>query len=391
MQVYKAYFKIIKKHIFSLLIYFGLFVAVAMIISNIFNTTAGTDGTFTETKIKLAFINEDAGAPLAENLGKYLAENAQIVQIKDTTEEIQDALFFGQISYALRVPAGFSESFMSGGNVSLQKTAPSLTAGSVNIDFLVNRYLNTAQLYADHVPGITQGSIVQNVEKDLAHSADVQLNDYNKSAEVDALSYYFRFIAYSMLAILIMGITTIMMVFNQTDLNNRNLCSPLGRTKMNVQMVLANATFALIVWAALCAMTFVMYGSVHVDTGIVLLCVNALIFTVVSLAIAFLAGKFIKSVSAQAAIANVVSLGISFISGVFVGQELLGKTVLTIASFTPGYWYVKAVNDIRDMTVYSTANMLPVIYSMLIQLGFAAALFIIALAVSKQSKSSLAK
>jgi LmbE family N-acetylglucosaminyl deacetylase len=66
-----------------------LFVAVAMAIANGLGATGGSNGTFTETRIKLAFINEDTGAPLADNLGKYLAENAQIVQIKNTDEEMQ--------------------------------------------------------------------------------------------------------------------------------------------------------------------------------------------------------------------------------------------------------------------------------------------------------------
>jgi len=137
-------------------------------------------------------------------------------------------------------------------------------------------------------------------------------------------------------------------------------------------------------------MSFIMYGGVTLNEGTILLCLNALVFTFTALSIGFLAGKFIRSLGAQAAIANVVSLGMSFISGVFVDQELLGKTVLNIASFTPSYWYVKAVGDIRSTVEFSAQNVAPIVNSMLIQLGFAAALLIIALAVSKQRRRSLA-
>jgi hypothetical protein len=64
--------------------------------------------------------------------------------------------------------------------------------------------------------------------------------------------------------------------------------------------------------------------------------------------------------------------------------------MLTIASFTPGYWYVKAVNDLRNMVMFNLQNLMPVIYSILIQLVFTAALIIIALFVTKQRRMSKA-
>jgi ABC-2 type transport system permease protein len=129
-----------------------------------------------------------------------------------------------------------------------------------------------------------------------------------------------------------------------------------------------------------------MFGHAAMNPGILLLCLNALIFTIVCLSIGFLAGKYIKSGVAQSAFTNVVSLGVSFISGVFVEQELLGDTVLKIASFTPGYWYVRAVSAIRNLSAYSLGNITPVFYDMLIQLGFAAAFVIIALVSAKQKR-----
>jgi ABC-2 type transport system permease protein len=106
--------------------------------------------------------------------------------------------------------------------------------------------------------------------------------------------------------------------------------------------------------------------------------------------VAFLAGKFIKSPVVQAAVTNVVSLGICFLSGVFMDQYLLGETVLKIASFSPGFWYIKAVNWIKELTSFSFENLRPVFEYMLIQLAFAAACIIVALVASKQRKQNMA-
>jgi ABC-2 type transport system permease protein len=50
---------------------------------------------------------------------------------------------------------------------------------------------------------------------------------------------------------------------------------------------------------------------------------------------------------------NVLTLGMSFISGVFVPQAILGKTVLTIAQFTPVFWFVKANIAIESQIDFS--------------------------------------
>ena len=60
----------------------------------------------------------------------------------------------------------------------------------------------------------------------------------------------------------------------------------------------------------------------------------------------------------------------------------------TIASFTPIYWYVKASNDIHNLIIFSSENLKPILSSMLIQLGFAAAIFAVTLVIIKQKRLS---
>jgi ABC-2 type transport system permease protein len=196
----------------------------------------------------------------------------------------------------------------------------------------------------------------------------------------------FRYMAYSILAIMIMGVTSIMLAFNKPEVARRNQCAPVSPAKMNAQLFAGNLIFTASVWALFGVITYVLSGQPGFGPNLLLLYLNTLVFSIAALSIAFLRGKLIKSPIAQSAVANVVSLGISFLSGIFVPQFLLGDTVLKIASFTPGYWYVKAVETIRDISVYSPQNLRPVFTDMLIQLGFAAALFVIAMVISKQKR-----
>jgi len=387
MQVYKVYFKIIKKNLGQMLIYFGVFLMLAILLTNLGGGKSISG--FSETKSNIAFFNYDKDSQLVEGLKQYLSIHANIVDITDDTKSLQDALFFRKVEYIVRIPAGFTQNLLSSNNrVMIKKTSVSGSTSNVFMDSLINKYLNAASLYAKNLPGITQLQIVSNLNSDLKLTSSVEIHSFSKTGGTSNVSSYFTYLAYSIMAILIIGVTSIMLVFNDQDLKRRNLSSPVKSTSMNIQLILGNLTFALAVWAVMVIISFLIYGKELLNQNIVLLSANAFIFTISCLSISYLAGILIKSRNVQSAISNVITLGTCFIAGVFVPQELLGKTVLSIASFTPTYWYVKAINDINKLVGINTTNVMPIIYSMLIQLGFAVAIFTISLVIAKQKRVS---
>jgi ABC-2 type transport system permease protein len=386
MQVFKVYFKILKSVLPIMLIYLVIFIALAVGLSNLGGNNAAE--TFSPTKTNIAFINDDQNSPLTAGLKKYLSKDARIVPLADNLQSLQDALFYGQVDYIVRIPKGFTQSFLSGKNdVKLEKTTVPSSASSVNMDFLINKYLNTASLYEKNLPGITQPQLVSYIGSDLQTGADVQLQSYSRQEGTSNVTFYFTYFSYSMAAILILGVAAIMAIFNESELKKRNMCSPMKSLYMNMQLLLGNLAFAVAAWALMVGLGLIIYGKALLDAHFALLCINSLVLTFAWLSISFLVGNVIKSRNAQAAAANVLALGTSFIGGVFVPQALLGKTVQTIASFTPTYWYIKAVNNINDLVVGSADNLRPIIYSILIQLGFAVAVVAVTLVIIKQRRT----
>lgn len=383
MQAFKAYFKIVNKRKSGFLIYFLIFLLISIVITN---SLAGISSqSFSETKSSMAFYAEE-NTPLVQGLKDYLGKNAMLVDIPDTQQDIQDALFYNQITYALRVPQGFTDSFINGGSVSLQKKVVPAQSHEMYTDLLINRYLNMAQLYLKSLPGATQEQIVKNVAKNMEEQASVNIASLASQQDTSYISYYFQYLCYAISAIIIMGVTSVMMTFNEADLMNRNTVSPVCQTNMNLQLFLGNIVFGLLIWVLMCVIAFALYGKFTLNTGTLLLCLNALGITIASLSIGFLVGKLVRNHGAQGAAVNVISLGLSFLAGVFVPQSMLGGQVLAIASFTPHYWYVKAVEGLREMTVFSSQNVQPIVYDILIQLGFAAAILVISLVLTKQRK-----
>ncbi len=96
----------------------------------------------------------------------------------------------------------------------------------------------------------------------------------------------------------------------------------------------------------------------------------------------------VKSKQANDALSTVLPLGLSFISGAFIPQFLLGDSVLKMASFTPLYWFIKGNDTIAGLVNFNWDSLKSIFFYMLIQIGFAAALFALSLVVSKNKRQN---
>lgn len=385
MQVYKSFFKVIYKNLNQILIYVGVFFMVTIMVTKSYGSQVSTN--FTETKINVVFINQDKDSKLMVGFKDYLSKNANLINIPDDDKRLQDALFFREAEYIIKVPAGFTEKLLSGNEVQLEKTTVPNSASSIYMDNLINKYFNTVKAYNTGIKNLTQQELAAYTAKDLSQKTEVNVESLVKqSNKIDTFAYYFNYLAYALFSILILGVCAVMMVFNQQDLKMRNLCSPLKLRSFNFQMILGNISFAVIAWFLMIFASFIMYGSYMFTVNGLLLLLNSFIFTLAALSISFLIANLVKSRGAMSAAANVVSLGSCFIGGVMVPQALLGKSVLKIASFTPTYWYVKANNQIVNLASINIENLQPVITCMLITLGFGAAFLAVTISVIKQKR-----
>jgi ABC-2 type transport system permease protein len=387
MQVYKAYFKIIYKNLSQIMIYITVFLTLAVVMANTNNNVANIS--FTETKVNMVFINNDGDSRLVKGLEAYLSKQANIVHIPDETQKLQDALFFREVEYILRVPKGFTEGLLSGRALQLEKTTAASSASGVYIDNIINKYLNTAKTYLANIEDLSAEQLLSYVENDLSQKTEVIMNhSVEEGSKNEKSAIYFNYVAYSLLSILILGVSSVMLVFNNTDIKKRNLCSPIKLRSMNFQLILGNLSYAFIAWFIMILTSLMMYGSYMFSVRGMLLLLNSLIFTIAALSISFLIANVIKSRNAMSAAANVLSLGTCFISGVFVPQALLGEKVLRAASFTPNYWYVKSNNSIANLVNFNMENLAPIFLNMLIIVGFAVAVFSVTLVVTKQKRMS---
>ena len=388
MQVYKAFFKVISKNLTEIIIYVAVLLFFAIALGNTADNPEDMD--FKETKINVAFINNDEDSKIVDGLRSYIGENSNIVDLKNNKTDLQDALFFREVEYIINIPKGFTEKVLSGNkNVNIEKNTIPNSGSEVYMDNLINRYLNTAKMYTSAINNISQEELIKFVNKDLSYDTKVEISSNANGSVVNSnCRNYYNFLSYSLFAILILGVSAVMTTFNNKDLKMRNLSSALTLRSMNYQMILGNITFTALLWMIMIVASFVMYGSYMFTINGLLFLLNSFVFSIAVLSISLLIGNLINSKNAMSAAANVVSLGSCFISGVFVPQAYLGESVINIARFNPTYWYVKANNEISLLVNYSNENLTPIFMSMLVVCGFALAILAVTLVVIKQRRLS---
>lgn len=382
MQVFKLCMKIIRQNLPSMMIYVVVFLGIAILISTA--NTRETAGGFSQTKTDIAFFSAE-NTPLTEGLKKELSKTCNFVAISDETEKLQDALYFRSVTYIIHIPKGFTEGFLRGDDVKISKTIVPDSVSARYTDLAVSQYLNTARLYTKGLNGIPQEELVSRISADLATNTPVELKTNAVKTDQSSFStYYFNYLAYALSAILILGITAIMMVFNNVDLKRRNFCSPVHSGSINLQFILANLVFTFVCWVIMVGACFALYPSLLGTPNALWFLVNSGVFTLCLSNLSYVIGSLMKNRNAISAVCNVVTLGPCFISGVFVPQQFLNDTVLKIASFTPTYWYVKANNQISELTAFNYSTLSPSLFCMVVELAFAAAFLAIALAIGKQ-------
>lgn len=376
MQAFKLNMRIIWKRLPSLSIYLIIFMVISILIAGSSSQTAVIPDLFEPVKVNAVFFSGEDSA-LTRGLRSELEKTVNFIPAQDEQELLTDMLYWEEAAYILRIPDGFTAELMAGESSLLKRTANSGSAGSVYIDMAIEKYLETAKLYVNHWPGITEDELASRVAAALEQRSDVSFLATQTGADTAYAQFFFNYMSYSILAILILGMGIIVSAYKNPELKRRNAASPLSLKEQAFGFVMANICFSLTTWlifvVACILLDFENAGSVNMRWFIL----NSFVFTLAASSLSYMIGNLMKGESAIDAVSNVASLGSAFISGVFVPQEFLGSGVLQIARFTPVYWYVLANNRIAGMREFTPETLKPVWQPMLMVLGFTVVFIII--------------
>lgn len=382
MQVFKVSMKVLKRNAPSILIYLGIFLGLSLLFASGSSSQEAEYASFETVKTPVALYMEE-DTPLTRGFQEFLKENAYLVEVEDEEKTLADALYFRVVTYVVRIPEGFTESFLKGDPLPIVKETLPDAITNIYTDISIESYFETARIYRESLPELALEELVEKTRTALAVKTPVNIETYGGEEPSSYTRFYYNYMSYSMVSILVLGTSIIMLLWREESLLKRTEVSPLSRISIQVQKVLALGVFTLVTFLLLNAFYFLINRNAALDEKTLLHVANSFILAFTSMGMSFLVGTLLKSRNAITAVSNVVSLGPSFISGVFVPQALLGESVLAIARVTPTYYYVTANELIA--TLGSTID--PAIYrNMLILLIFGILFFILSFYFGQRRK-----
>lgn len=383
MQTFKTFFKIAKKQLPNCIIYFVIFLAIMFLMS--FAAEDSNAKQYEAYSLDISVIDlDDSGA--SQSLMNYLDSVHELVPMENDGEMIQDSLYYYKVSYVLTIPQGFEEALLSGETDNLVKSSKRQdSATGFFVDEQINQYLKTLRIYLAGGYSIAEAS-EKTFEsmKDCTKVTNLSFEKESSGSNV-MMSYYFQYMPYILIAVLILGLSPILITFQRKDLGDRLNCSALHHVEKTMQLSLGCVIFSLVIWLLFLITGRIAFGPAMFSKNGWLYILNSFSFLLICIAIALLVSTFSPGKNVLNMITNVVALGMSFFCGIFVPQWLLGKQILSVARFLPAYWYIQITDRISGFSD-ETFSMSLYWKCIGIQLLFFVAIFAVYLVADKQKK-----
>ncbi len=376
MIVFKNYFKILKKFLPLIIMYIGICIGVTLLVNGVGSSETNQ---FSETKLNVAIFNNDDSV-ISKTFEKYISETSNIIEINQNKIDFEDAIFERKVDAIIVIPKNYYNNLKNNIDVKIDITSVPDSYHWKYVEMELNRFWTIVKTYSDLK--MIDEKINELIMNDLKSDTSVKI--LNK--DIDKLSqtnYYYNYINYGGLAILIYGIGTIMIVFNEQKIKKRTIISPKTSSSINRSLYFGNMCFSLIVWLIFVIISFILYGSTMLSSNGLLLILNSFIFFIAGLSISFLITTFINKKEAVSGMVNIIALGSSFISGAFVPQSALSEGVLNASKILPSYWYITNNNTITSLSNITLSSIKPIIGNMIIMIIFSIIFISLTLIINK--------
>lgn len=381
MTVFKTFWKIIKKYKGTIILYTVMLVSFGGI--NLSSKEASLN--FTNEKPDVLIVNQGENIGLTKNLIDYLIQITNIVQIENSEEKRNDALFYRDVNYIIYINDDYREKILNRENVTLDiKSTNDYSAHLA--EMILNKYLTVQNLCRAYTTN--EQELINKINKTLKEETKVVVSSkVDKTAE-NKVSRYFNFASYSILAAIIFIITLVMTSFKEKTINKRITVSSMNYKKHNNLLLISGLAYVLVLWLLYTLLAIILLKSSVLNTKGLLYILNSLVFSLSALTFALLISTLVKNKDAIGGIVNVVALGSAFLCGAFLPVEYLGSNVLKLAHIFPAYYYINTNNKIMSAEIIDKTLLTNILPNTLTLILFMILFIIINNLITKQKRSN---
>ena len=359
MQVYKTFFKVLRKYKISLIMYSAIMIFMIWIFAS--ESSSGSND-IVQKKYSLLVVDED-NSEISKEFVSYLGKKHTLDEGDYTDDQIKDMLFYENISEYIVIPKGFGETINSvieskknGKAVSeddfedlLQATYDDGMPRGIFINMQINQYLNAVTDY------MASGKNLEDASKRADEALDISEFTTFQEEETDdnAVKYTsFLVLPYGILSIIFSGVIPVIIAFNEKEKKNRTAVSSIKLTTRNISLILGAATVAFAVATIFIIVITLKNGGDFAFTNAWWLSVlNTFIYTITATLLLSMLTSFPILISkgttnAASFLTVIIGLSFAFLGGTFVDLDILGEGVAKVGRFIPNYWYSIACKKI---------------------------------------------
>lgn len=367
MQVFKVFFKLLNHYKGVIMMYFAIFLGVALVISD--NGSAGEkEEEVTATTLNIAIIDLD-GKTLGKALNTYFGSRHNLIETAYDEDAILEELYWRKLGYVLIIPEGFEAALLS-------EDAENMELNSMKVPgtWTADYFESELALYMSKLTALLKSGYpleeAQSVLQDLQqHKAKVSLANFVNENQNDRCTMFFIYAPYLFLALGVQGVGIILIHLNEREVKARMECSALPMKNRIGGLTAGILVYGVILLGTVIVIAGILSkGSIYGDVRFPYFLLNLTGMLLLGLSIGFLAGTVARNSDALNGIVNVVSLVLCFLGGVFVKQELFSDAITKAARFVPTYWYVNTNDAIGAM---QTMNQ-ELLQKILLQVGLVA-------------------
>lgn len=200
--------------------------------------------------------------------------------------------------------------------------------------------------------------------------------------------WYYRYAVIPLMVLVMLTISAVTAVTSDLDLALRHRAAPVRMELLELTYLGADLVVMLFWWMLFFWTAVVLYGEAAYSAGGLLMALNLLTISLFSMAVGFLIGLFAKSPQTRGIFSTLMALALPLAGGSVELANVGDQTVYLLRSFTPAFWYQRALEEISGGRG-TEENLKSYAAYIGVQLMFTLAVFTLGLMLEKQRKVDL--
>ena len=382
MSVFNAVLKSTKACLATIIVYFAVFSIFGTLSAK--SQATSIDTMFEDSIVTVAITDNDDSA-ISRGLVEFLRETQDVVDPQTTSYvEMNDNVRFGIYDYALIIPEDFSVKLISGEKDDLlEYIAPGATASQYLLTQKIRTYLNNVMVYLNC--GYSEEKAIELTNENMVKLSTTKVTIMDTSDENHRTFYtkMFVFMAYALMMILGVSISSVLTFTKNTDVKHRINVSGMHFKSRNFAIIAGVLCVGFVITTG--AIFIATLGATDNNSKLPFYCINVYFLMLVGIGMAYMITSLTTNESLINMVTNMLVLPMSFFCGVFIDLQFLSATLVKIAHFLPLYWYTANVRFINDTPINNIWGKTFFEY-LLIELLFACIFFATGLVISKKKE-----